>query len=166
MKILRVTASMDPAYGGPPHGIRASIRAMAALGVENEVVCCDAPDAGWIGRDAFPLHALGPGRLGRQLVFGQAAEAWCWGRLRWRCRRGGTRCTDRGRLRRRRCRRTARRGRLAVHVEQGRQGVEDLMTAATTHPAFRDLQLVFDDLEDRATVDASGRQAHKARLCH
>ena len=64
MKILRVTASMDPAYGGPPHGIRASIRAMAALGVENEVVCCDAPDAGWIGRDAFPLHALGPGRFG------------------------------------------------------------------------------------------------------
>jgi glycosyltransferase involved in cell wall biosynthesis len=64
MKILRVTASMDPAYGGPPHGIRASIRAMAAMGVENEVVCCDAPDAGWIGRDAFPLHALGPGRFG------------------------------------------------------------------------------------------------------
>jgi glycosyltransferase involved in cell wall biosynthesis len=55
---------MDPAYGGPPHGIRASIRAMAALGVENEVVCCDAPGAGWIGRDAFPLHALGPGRFG------------------------------------------------------------------------------------------------------
>jgi glycosyltransferase involved in cell wall biosynthesis len=55
---------MDPAYGGPPHGIRASIRAMAALGVENEVVCCDAPGADWIGRDAFPLHALGPGRFG------------------------------------------------------------------------------------------------------
>ena len=64
MKILRVTASMDPAYGGPPHGIRASIRAMAAMGVENEVVCCDAPGAEWIGRDAFPLHALGPGRYG------------------------------------------------------------------------------------------------------
>lgn len=64
MKILRVTGSMDPAYGGPPHGIRASIRAMAAMGVENEVVCCDAPGAGWIGRDAFLLHALGPGRFG------------------------------------------------------------------------------------------------------
>ena len=64
MKILRVTGSMDPAYGGPPHGIRASIREMAELGVENEVVCCDAPDAKWIGRDAFPLHALGPGRFG------------------------------------------------------------------------------------------------------
>jgi glycosyltransferase involved in cell wall biosynthesis len=64
MKILRVMASMDPAYGGPPHGIRASIRALAEMGVENEVVCCDAPDADWIGRDAFPLHALGPGRFG------------------------------------------------------------------------------------------------------
>jgi glycosyltransferase involved in cell wall biosynthesis len=64
MKILRVAASMDPAYGGPPHGVRASIRAMAEMGVENEVVCCDAPDTEWIGRDAFPLHALGPGRFG------------------------------------------------------------------------------------------------------
>jgi glycosyltransferase involved in cell wall biosynthesis len=64
MNILRVATSMDPAYGGPPHGIRASIRAMAEMGVENEVVCCDAPDTEWIGRDAFPLHALGPGRFG------------------------------------------------------------------------------------------------------
>ncbi len=64
MRILRAAASMDPAYGGPPHGIRASIRAMAELGVENEVVCCDAPDAEWIGCDAFLLHALGPGQLG------------------------------------------------------------------------------------------------------
>jgi len=64
MNVLRVTASMDPAYGGPPHGIRASIRAMAAMGVENEVVCCDTPDAEWIGSDAFPLHAFGPGRFG------------------------------------------------------------------------------------------------------
>ena len=55
---------MNPAYGGPPHGIRASIRAMAAMGVDNEVVCCDAPWAEWIGRDAFPLHALGPGQFG------------------------------------------------------------------------------------------------------
>lgn len=64
MKILRVTSSMDPAFGGPPHGIRASIQALAGMGVENEVLCCDAPDAPWIGHDTFPLHALGPGRLG------------------------------------------------------------------------------------------------------
>jgi glycosyltransferase involved in cell wall biosynthesis len=37
---------------------------MAAMGVENEVVCCDTPDKEWIGSDAFPLHALGPGRFG------------------------------------------------------------------------------------------------------
>lgn len=55
---------MNPAYGGPPEGIRASIRTMAVMGVENEVVCCDAPGAEWIGRDAFPLHAFGPGRFG------------------------------------------------------------------------------------------------------
>lgn len=64
MKILRVTTSMAPAFGGPPHGIRASIQALAEMGVANEVVCCDAPEAEWIGCDSFPLHALGPGRFG------------------------------------------------------------------------------------------------------
>jgi glycosyltransferase involved in cell wall biosynthesis len=64
LKILHVAASMDPSYGGPPQGIRASIGATAAVGVQNEVVCCNAPDGEWMGRDAFPLHALGPGRFG------------------------------------------------------------------------------------------------------
>jgi glycosyltransferase involved in cell wall biosynthesis len=64
MKILRVIASLNPATGGPSQGIRNSIPALASLGIENEVVCCDPPDAGWIGRDAFPLYALGPGRFG------------------------------------------------------------------------------------------------------
>jgi len=64
MKILRVTPSMNPAQGGPPQGIRASIDAMAGIEIENEVVCCDAPSAPWIGCDSFPVHALGPGKFG------------------------------------------------------------------------------------------------------
>jgi glycosyltransferase involved in cell wall biosynthesis len=64
MKILRVTASMNPAYGGPPAGIRISIQALEAFGIRNEVASCDSPGAEWIGRDAFPLHALGPGKFG------------------------------------------------------------------------------------------------------
>lgn len=49
---------MNPAHGGPSQGIRHSIPALAKLGVENEVVCCDSPKAPWIGRDSFPVHAL------------------------------------------------------------------------------------------------------------
>jgi glycosyltransferase involved in cell wall biosynthesis len=64
MNVLRVTASMAPAMGGPPQGIRNSITELARLGVSNEVVCCDAPDAAWLGKDSFPVHALGPGKYG------------------------------------------------------------------------------------------------------
>lgn len=60
MRILRVIASMDPASGGPCQGIRNSIPALKKLGVENEVVCLDAPDAPFIGSDPFPVTALGP----------------------------------------------------------------------------------------------------------
>jgi glycosyltransferase involved in cell wall biosynthesis len=34
------------------------------LGIRNEVVSCDAPDAAWLGQDSFRLHALGPGKFG------------------------------------------------------------------------------------------------------
>ena len=64
MNVLRVTASMDPATGGPPQGIRNSIAQLVRLGISNEVVCCDAPDAAWLGKDSFPVHALGPGKYG------------------------------------------------------------------------------------------------------
>lgn len=52
---------MDPATGGPCQGIRNSIAAMAVLGVTNEVVTVDDPDAPFLGMDVFPVHALGPG---------------------------------------------------------------------------------------------------------
>jgi glycosyltransferase involved in cell wall biosynthesis len=64
MNVLRVTASMDPAMGGPPQGIRNSIAELERLGISNEAVCCDAPDAAWLGKDSFPVHALGPGEYG------------------------------------------------------------------------------------------------------
>ena len=64
MNVLRVTASMDPAMGGPPQGIRNSIAELERLGIRNEAVCCDAPDAAWLGKDSFPVHALGPGKYG------------------------------------------------------------------------------------------------------
>ena len=57
MNILRVTASTDPSMGGPPQGITNSIAELARLGVHNELVCCDPPDAAWSGMDSFPVHA-------------------------------------------------------------------------------------------------------------
>jgi glycosyltransferase involved in cell wall biosynthesis len=55
---------MDPSMGGPPQGIRNSVGEMERLGIRNEVVSCDAPGAAWLGRDDFPIHALGPGKYG------------------------------------------------------------------------------------------------------
>lgn len=62
MKILRVIASMDPKIGGPCQGIRNSIPAMQNLGVLNDVVCLDSPDASYLGKDAFTIYALGPSK--------------------------------------------------------------------------------------------------------
>jgi glycosyltransferase involved in cell wall biosynthesis len=55
---------MNPASGGPCQGIRNSVTALKELGVLSEVVCCDSPDAIWIKKDSFPIHALGPGKFG------------------------------------------------------------------------------------------------------
>jgi len=77
LRVLRAIASLDPATGGPSQGIRNSIPALAALGIENEVVCCDAPGSAWLGKDPFPVHAVGPGRFGYAYSrdFGQWLEA-------------------------------------------------------------------------------------------
>ncbi|TAE28697.1 MAG: glycosyltransferase [Cytophagales bacterium] len=62
MKVLRLIGSMDPLTGGPCQGIRNSIAALTTLGVYNEVVCLDAPNANYLGADPFPIHTLGPSK--------------------------------------------------------------------------------------------------------
>lgn len=62
MRILRVISSMDPVHGGPCQGIRNIVPALSALGVHNEVLSFDAPDAAFLGQDPFPIHAIGPAR--------------------------------------------------------------------------------------------------------
>ncbi|MFP9099571.1 glycosyltransferase [Flavobacterium sp. RHBU_24] len=62
MKILRVIASMNPEAGGPCQGIRNSIPAMDALGIYNEVVSFDAPNAAFLGKDSFTINAIGPAK--------------------------------------------------------------------------------------------------------
>jgi hypothetical protein len=62
MKLLRVIASMDPAYGGPCQGIRNIVPTLERLGVQNEVVSMDDPASAYLGKDPFPVHAIGPSR--------------------------------------------------------------------------------------------------------
>jgi glycosyltransferase involved in cell wall biosynthesis len=74
MKILRVIGSMNPAHGGPCQGIRNSIPALEKLGVHNEVVTLDDPGAGFIGKDSFVVHAIGPARGPWQ--YGPQLQTW------------------------------------------------------------------------------------------
>jgi glycosyltransferase involved in cell wall biosynthesis len=53
---------MDPSHGGPSQGIRNSIPELEKIHVHNEVVCLDSPEALFLGKDTFPVHALGPGK--------------------------------------------------------------------------------------------------------
>jgi glycosyltransferase involved in cell wall biosynthesis len=62
MKILRVISNMDPAHGGPCQGIRNSIPELMKLGAINEVVSLDDPNASYLGKDNFSIHALGPAK--------------------------------------------------------------------------------------------------------
>ncbi len=62
MKILQVIHSVNPRGGGPIEGIRQITPALAALGVETEVLTLDAPDAPWCADFPVPLHAMGPSK--------------------------------------------------------------------------------------------------------
>lgn len=59
MKILRLISSMDPVSGGPCQGIRNAIPELDTLGTYNEVVCLDDPNAEYLGKDSFVIHAIG-----------------------------------------------------------------------------------------------------------
>jgi glycosyltransferase involved in cell wall biosynthesis len=62
MRLLHVISGMDPKLGGVSQAVRTIIVGLEAEGVHNEVASLDAPDADWGQPDAFPIHALGPGK--------------------------------------------------------------------------------------------------------
>ena len=64
MKILQVTASMDPRSGGVAEAVRQIGAALVRAGHETEVVTTDAPGAEWLGKLPFSAHGLGPGKGG------------------------------------------------------------------------------------------------------
>lgn len=53
---------MNPAHGGPCQGIRYSIPELEKLGVHNEVLCLDHPQATFIASENFKVHAVGPSK--------------------------------------------------------------------------------------------------------
>jgi glycosyltransferase involved in cell wall biosynthesis len=61
MRILHLTATLDPAAGGPAEGVRQSALALAALGHHVEAASLDAPGAPFVAGFGLPVAALGPG---------------------------------------------------------------------------------------------------------
>ncbi|WP_229755320.1 glycosyltransferase [Hymenobacter cavernae] len=53
---------MDPKMGGVCQAVRTIVAGLADLGVDNEVVSLDAPDASFLADDSFRTHALGPAK--------------------------------------------------------------------------------------------------------
>ncbi len=64
MRYLHVISSMDPHGGGPAEGVRQLCLAGTRKGHDVEVATLDPPDAPWASQNPFPMHQLGPTRLG------------------------------------------------------------------------------------------------------
>ena len=59
MKILHVLTDMDPRKGGVCQAVRTMIYGLKELGVHNEVVCMNPPEAPFLKEDLFVVHAVG-----------------------------------------------------------------------------------------------------------
>ena len=64
MRILQVTASLNPRSGGVAEAVRQIGAALVRAGHHTEVATTDAPGAGSPDGPPFAVHALGPGRGG------------------------------------------------------------------------------------------------------
>src|SRR4051794_32377663 len=60
MKVLHVIDSMDPITGGVCQAVRTIISGLEEMKIENEVVSVDNPDALFLKKNKFFIHALGP----------------------------------------------------------------------------------------------------------
>lgn len=58
--VLHVVAGMNPQTGGVCQAIRTIVNGLTGLGLQNEVVSVDAPDAAYLRDYTFPIHPLGP----------------------------------------------------------------------------------------------------------
>jgi glycosyltransferase involved in cell wall biosynthesis len=63
MRILHVISEIDPRLGGTSEAVRVMMR-YGPPDVEAEVATTDSPDSPFLAETGFPVHALGPARLG------------------------------------------------------------------------------------------------------
>jgi glycosyltransferase involved in cell wall biosynthesis len=61
MRILHIIGTLNPEAGGPTESVRVLL-SYAPIGYTGEVVTLDAPDASFLQKIDFPVHALGPTR--------------------------------------------------------------------------------------------------------
>jgi len=78
MKILQVIASANPAGGGPIEGLKQMAPVLTSMGHAIELATLDDPADAWLSELPFPIHALGPSRMG----YGYTAKAVAWLRRR------------------------------------------------------------------------------------
>ena len=64
MRILQVTASLDPRSGGVAEAVRQIGAALIRAGHQTEAATTDAPRESWMDGVPFPVHTFGPGRGG------------------------------------------------------------------------------------------------------
>ena len=74
MRLLHVIHDLAPSGGGPPEHLLQLSRGYGELGVTLEVLTLDAPDAAYLTRYPFKVHALGP----TTSTYGFSAEARRW----------------------------------------------------------------------------------------
>ena len=75
MRYLQVISTLDPAGGGPADGVARLAEASMRLGHEVEIATLDEPSSPFGADLPFPVHQLGPGRLG---AYGYAPQLTVW----------------------------------------------------------------------------------------
>jgi glycosyltransferase involved in cell wall biosynthesis len=74
MRILHTIRTLNPAWGGPVHGLRSMMSAAKRAGMKTEVVCLDSPQADWLVSWDVPVHALGP--VKSRYGYSRALDEW------------------------------------------------------------------------------------------
>ncbi len=74
LHILHVIHNLDPDSGGPPEHLLQLSRGYSETGTQMEVLTLDAPDAPYLSRYPFPVHAMGPATS----TFGYSRKAAAW----------------------------------------------------------------------------------------
>ena len=80
MKILHITASMDPKLGGVCQAVKSIVKGLNDYAeTKNEILSFDYPDAVFIKQNPCFVHALGPGK--GPLLYNQNYVSWLFANL-------------------------------------------------------------------------------------